>query len=278
MNERACQIKSQSQFQHIYQRTGSIPITDQNITSISSYDLKAATAAVVNSNLSNRPAYGALATGTHELQRKAAWKSIIEAQEMIRQGQLSGDYQAVAAGTLAYNNALKKYHTALNAQQAAAKQLGVLNGGQIQNDHMQQPIFQKEYSISGRESPISLNGHHLGAIGSSHQRTVSPQQQMFNQLELISGGGASSAPNSTRGSSPSVPPPVNGSQGSLHNSNSNQYKTWSNSSMTSSVNDNLDSDKFRNSLNALIGMFSNCGMNSGNSSCDEGLGPSPTSS
>jgi hypothetical protein len=128
--------------------------------------------------------------------------------------------------------------------------------------------------MSGRESPISLNGQHLGAIG-SQQRTTSPQQQMFNQLEMMSGGPAS-APNSTRGSSPSAP--VNGSQSSLHNPN--QYKTWSNSSISSSLNgDNMESDKFRISLNALIGMFSNsCGMQSGHSSCDEGLGESPTNS
>lgn len=174
---------------------------------------------------------------------------------------------------------LYRYHAAANAQQAAAKQLGVIaNGGLAQNEYGQQQGYQNEYSMSGRTSPISLNGQHLGAIG-SQQRAISPQQQMFGQVELMSGGpiGAASAPNSTRGSSPSGP--VNSSQGSLHNPN--QYKTWSNSSMSSSLNgDNVDSEKFRISLNALIGMFSNnCGMmNSGHSSCDEGLGESPTSS
>lgn len=48
------------------------------------------------------------------------------------------------------------------------------------------------------------------------------------------------------------------------------------------MNENLASEKINYSLNALIGMFSrNCGMNSGHSSyssCDEGLGDSPTSS
>jgi RNA-binding protein MEX3 len=96
--------------QHIYQRTGSIPITDQNITSISSYDLKTVTNAVTiaSANVANRPNYGALATGTHEMRRKAAWDAIINAQELIRQGQANNDFQAVANGTLLYNNALKK--------------------------------------------------------------------------------------------------------------------------------------------------------------------------
>lgn len=233
--------------------------------------MKAATTAaqLSNANVSARPNYGALAAGTHEMRRRAAWESIVQAQELIRQGQANGDYQAVANGTLSYNAALKKYHSATNAQQQAAKQLGVIaNANAAQNEYAQTNNYQNEYSMSGRNSPISLNnGHHLGAIG---QRTISPQQQIFNQLELMSGGpiGVASAPNSTRGSSPSAP--VNGSQNSLHNQN--QYKTWSNSSI-SSINENADSEKFRISLNALIGMFSgNCGMNSGHSSCDEGLG------
>lgn len=42
------------------------------------------------------------------MRRKAAWDSIVQAQDLIRQGQANGDYQAVATGTLSYNAALKK--------------------------------------------------------------------------------------------------------------------------------------------------------------------------
>jgi hypothetical protein len=165
-----------------------------------------------------------------------------------------------------------RYHLATSAQQAAAKQLGVIpNTGNSQTEYIQS-TYSNDFCLSGRASPISLNGQHLGAIGSQH-RTMSPQQQMFVQLE--SQIGAASAPNSTRGSSPTAPINV-GSQSSLHNP-TYQYKTWSNSSMASSINENLAADKFKISLNQLIGMFSeNCGMsmgmNSGQSSCDEGLG------
>lgn len=96
--------------QHIYQRTGSIPITDQNITAISKYDMNSVVnaATISNANIANRPNYGALATGTHEMRRKAAWEAIIQAQDLIKQGQNNNDFQLVASGTLAYNDALKK--------------------------------------------------------------------------------------------------------------------------------------------------------------------------
>ncbi|KAK0428532.1 hypothetical protein QR680_010852 [Steinernema hermaphroditum] len=60
--------------QHIYQRTGSMPITDQN-TPISQYDLQnaalaAAAAAVTQAPNQPRPAYGSLATGTHQLRQQ----------------------------------------------------------------------------------------------------------------------------------------------------------------------------------------------------------------
>ncbi|TKR63584.1 hypothetical protein L596_027396 [Steinernema carpocapsae] len=61
--------------QHIYQRTGSMPITDQN-TPISQYDLQnaAIAAAAVNQNVVAQPraAYGSLATGTHQLRQLEA--------------------------------------------------------------------------------------------------------------------------------------------------------------------------------------------------------------
>lgn len=51
--------------QHIYQRTGNMPITDPN-ASIASYDLQitAAQSAVLNNHHVNRPNYGALAAST----------------------------------------------------------------------------------------------------------------------------------------------------------------------------------------------------------------------
>lgn len=186
--------------QHIYQRTGSIPITDQNITSISNFDLKAVASAatIANASIQNRPNYGALATGTHEMRRKTAWKAIMQAQEMIKQGHASGDFQSVAQGTLAYNNALKeyvpficvficlfdlfRYHSATSAQQAAAKQLGVLQVASGNQAEYVQSTYASEFSVSNRASPISLNGQHLGAIG-TQQRAISPQQQLYGQLE-----------------------------------------------------------------------------------------------
>jgi rRNA processing protein Krr1/Pno1 len=106
--------------QHIYQRTGSIPITDQN-ASISNYDLKAAVVAASNSNMTNRPNYGALAVrtfkdslrlllqaGTHEAHRQSAYNLLVQAQQLFKQGQASGDYNAINAATAAYNSAWKK--------------------------------------------------------------------------------------------------------------------------------------------------------------------------
>ncbi|KAI6178234.1 K-like proteiny domain and K-like proteiny domain, type 1-containing protein [Aphelenchoides besseyi] len=200
--------------QHIFARTGNLPITDQSAAI--GFDIKAAAAAASFSHSNaNRPNYGYLAAGSHSNKRQTALHSMQQARNLIHQGHCREDSAMVAAGLAAYNSALKQYKEAEIAQTEAAKALGT---------------FQSNTMTS-----------------------------------------TASAPNSTRGSSPTGP-----TNNSLYQ---HGYENWSNSSIATSLN---DEGTMRASLNALIGMFSgSCGMSATKSapnSRDEGIGESPTSS
>uniref|UniRef100_A0A1I7YN26 RING-type domain-containing protein n=1 Tax=Steinernema glaseri TaxID=37863 RepID=A0A1I7YN26_9BILA len=82
--------------QHIYQRTGSMPITDQN-TPISQYDLQnaaLAAVAVAQQPSQPRPAYGSLATGTHQL------------RQQMEQGRVYVDTYSDFSSSLLYNTVM----------------------------------------------------------------------------------------------------------------------------------------------------------------------------
>ncbi|CAD5206490.1 unnamed protein product [Bursaphelenchus okinawaensis] len=240
--------------QHIYQRTGNMPITDPSAT-IKTFDFQAAAAAACRSNGQtlnvNRPNYGALAAGTHEMRKALAMEQLRSASKAAQEAYARGDLQTLAEAKQTYSSAMKLLNQSLNAQAAAANQLGVAPPAPLQIP----------------ECPFTLPSGSFSPSGATYQTTISRESghATYNST--------SSAPNSTRGSSPTAPN-TNGSQASLH---TGSYNTWS-CSDTGSNNYGLPMPD--QSMSNLMQLFNNsCALGSPNSaSCDEGIGESPSSS
>ncbi|CAD5209327.1 unnamed protein product [Bursaphelenchus xylophilus] len=242
--------------QHIYQRTGNMPITNPN-ASIQSFDFQAAAAAACRSSTqivpTNRPNYGALAAGTHEMRKALALEQLMIASKAAQESYASGDMHSLAEAKQSYSHAMKLLNQSLNAQAAAATQLGVAPPAPLQIP----------------ECPLTFSDR------SNSPYEKSPQNILTSASEPAAFNSTSSAPNSTRGSSPAAPNTA-GSQASLNN---NSYNTWS-CSEAGSFGYGFNTGTSDQSINALMHLFNNsCGLSSSSSgSRDEGIGDSPTSS
>lgn len=256
--------------QHIYQRTGNMPVTNP-ATNISSIDLPPVSACrpspaqiMINNN---RPNYGALAAGTHELRKTTAVQQATTAVAAAYRALNFRDMNGYNAATNAYHQAIKQLEEIVEQQNAAASQLGVAPPLPLNVPVLPpSPMF-----AEAEQFALDIINQNL-----NNEEVRRPSNLLMTQLPTT----VASAPNSTRGSSPAAPVSL-GSQVSLNSENSRNgiwhpdivYKTWSSGGENKGFGDLTGS-----SYNQMVSLFSRQSICVGTESHDEGLGDSPTNS
>jgi hypothetical protein len=246
--------------QHIYQRTGNMPITDPNAP-ISTYDLqKAALAAAISASQAStgsRPNYGALAAANQQSLRRGSYlDEAMRLAEYQRSGLLSHDAKA-------YGALVRNMNTATAMSSAFA-------GG----------VYGSASGSPRPGSPASSasTGTFLSGNNGFHQR-ASPTEASTASVDM----GAYSAyynefgfPSDNKLSLLSV----------LRGHNDNTYQPWSTANVIGKDKQNTENSLPESAFtpnggNSLFsGLNGNCGFAAADSlfSGDEGLGDSPTNS